>query len=147
SLRLGMAVFLASTAPLPALAALGAGFLAPNLPCLWLLGATAGVYALYFAALGWWLGGRIETPLREWAEIADQIYMKQAWVDDLQFTDHRGALGKIARIGQISRDWLADRGREARDSAAAAEAAQDARKVHEDAVFVMAREQAQVVNA
>jgi methyl-accepting chemotaxis protein len=147
SMRRGVALFLAATAPLPALAALGVTTAIGPAPQAWLLGGLAAGYAAYAGLVGWWLAGRIENPLRQWVEISEQVYMKQAWVDDLVFTNHKGALGKLARFGQISRDWIADRNREAKENAQAVKVAEEARAVQEQASAVKAREQAQVVAA
>ena len=105
-MRRGLALFLAATAPVPALIALAASFAGPlaDLPAVWLLGGAAAATLLYAAGLGWWLGGRIEGPLRQWADITEKVYMKQEFVEDLVFTNHKGALGKLARFAGISRD-------------------------------------------
>ncbi len=148
-MRRGVAVFLAATAPLPALAALGVSAAAPSLqaggPVF--LGGIALASVVYAGVVGWWLGARIEAPLRRWVDISEQVYMKQAFVDDLVFTNHKGALGKLARFAQISRDWIRDRNQEAKDNAEAVKTAEAARKVQEDAAAVKAGEQAQVVRA
>jgi methyl-accepting chemotaxis protein len=148
-MRRGVAFFLAATAPVPALIALAVWFAGPlqDMPAPWLLGGAAIGSLVYAGALGWWLGGRIEGPLRQWVEITEKVYMKQEFVEDLLFTNHKGLLGKLARFAGISRDWLADRAREAKENAQAVKVAEEARRVQEEAATVKAREQATVVAA
>ena len=148
-MRRGVALFLAVIAPLPALAALGVWTAFPelrNAAPLW-IGAIAAANAVGAAALGWWMGWRIEAPLRAWVDVTEKIYMKQEFVPDVPFTDHKGPLGKLARFSVISRDWLADRAREAKTNAEALKVTEAARQAQEEEAGRKAQEQSVVVQA
>ena len=109
------------------------------------LGAAVLLSALGGAGAGWLIGGMIQNPLRRWVDYADKLFMKQDTSEPVPFKDHRGALGKIARMGEVSRVWMADQARdlgEAKKNAAVSEAA---RKVQEEAIALKAYEQASVV--
>ena len=149
SMPRGTALFLGLAAPLPALVALVVylvvpGVFAANLQ--WLLAALAAGTCLYGGALGWWMGRCIEGPLVRWGEIAEKVHITNQWLDDLVYTNHKGALGKLARQALIIRDRLADRAQEAKTNAAAAAAALEARRAQEEAAEAKSREQARVVS-
>ena len=38
----------------------------------------------------------------------DKLYLKQDVSEEAPFKDHRGALGKVARMAEVSRKWMAD---------------------------------------
>jgi methyl-accepting chemotaxis protein len=149
-MRRGVAAFLAVSAPLPALAAIGAWYAAPQLQVLspvWAMAGAAALSAAWAGAVGWWLGERIEAPLRRWVDVTERVYMKQEFVPDVPFTDHRGALGKLARFSIVSRDWLAERAREAKENAEALKVTEAARAAQEEEAALKAREQSTVVTA
>jgi methyl-accepting chemotaxis protein len=148
-MRRGLAAFLALAGPAPTLVVLAAWFATPlrAAPTPWMLGGLAAGGFVYAAILGWWLGVKIDGPLRMWVSIHETVVIKRQFLDDLVFTKHKGAIGDLARFSQISRDWLADRARAAEANAEALKVAEEARRVQEEAAAVKAREQATVVSA
>jgi methyl-accepting chemotaxis protein len=120
---------------------------APREERLWTWGLAA---ALVFAAglgagAGWVIGHAIQAPLRRWVEYADKLFMKQDTSEAAPFKDHRGALGKIARLAEASRKWMADQATLLVETKKEAEVSESARRAQEAAMAQKADEQAEVV--
>ncbi|MDB5424409.1 MAG: mcpA, partial [Phenylobacterium sp.] len=100
SMPAGMAAFLALTAPVPAVATLAIRLAAPDLFAaageIWILAGLALLTCAHAAALGWFMGVRVDRPLRHWADIADRL-TKRDLVVTIPFATHKGALGVMSR--------------------------------------------------
>ncbi len=121
--------------------------IAPGAELAWTLGLTAFLVlaALIGAGVGWAVGDRIQRPLRHWVEYSDKLYMKQDTTEVAPFKDHRGALGKMARMAEVSRKWMFDQAELLAETKKNAEISEAARRVQEEAMGQKAEEQASVV--
>jgi methyl-accepting chemotaxis protein len=120
---------------------------APHAEPLWTVGLAVGVLvaAGLGAGAGWLIGELIQAPLRRWVEYADKLFMKQDTSEVAPFKDHRGALGKIARLAEASRKWMADQAALLVETRKNGEISEAARKAQEEAIAAKADEQATVV--
>ena len=120
---------------------------APGAELGWTIALSALVIAAcgFGAGLGWLVGHAIQAPLKVWVEYSDKLFMKQDTTEVAPFKDHRGALGKMARMAEVSRKWMADQAALLIETQQSAEVAEAARKVQADALERKAEEQAHVV--
>jgi methyl-accepting chemotaxis protein len=120
---------------------------APGAELYWTFGFSACLVlaALIGAGAGWAIGDRIQQPLRRWVDYADKLFMKQDTSEVPPFKDHRGALGKIARMAEASRVWMADQAKLLVETKRTAEVSEAARREQEEGMAAKAEEQAIVV--
>jgi methyl-accepting chemotaxis protein len=109
------------------------------------LGASAVLFGLAAAAMGWLIGDVVQAPLRRWVDYMDKLYLKQDVSEEAPFKDHRGALGKVARMAEVSRKWMADQAADLIETKKNAAASEAARQAQEEAIERKAEEQASVV--
>ena len=72
--------------------------------------------------------------MRRWVEYSDKLIFRQDTSEIPPFTDHRGALGKLARMMELMRKYLVDQAREPAEAKTRAGASEAARKTQEDAI-------------
>jgi methyl-accepting chemotaxis protein len=109
------------------------------------LAAAVLLSALGGAGAGWLIGDLIQNPLKRWVEYADKLFMRQDTSEVPPFKDHRGALGKIARMAEASRTWMADQATDLIETKKNAAVSEAARREQEQAIALKAEEQASVV--
>jgi methyl-accepting chemotaxis protein len=119
----------------------------PQAEPVWTIGLAVAVVlaAGLGAGAGWVIGELIQAPLRRWVDYADKLFMKQDTTEVAPFKDHRGAIGKIARMAEASRKWMAEQAALLVETRRSGEASEAARKVQEEAIAAKAEEQATVV--
>jgi methyl-accepting chemotaxis protein len=120
---------------------------APRLEVICTFGLLMGMVlsGLAAAGFGWWCGDQIQTPLRRWIDYNDKLYLKQDTSEVAPFKDHRGALGKLARMAEVSREWMAEQERDLAQTKKQAEQAQAAKREQDESIAVHAAEQAKVM--
>jgi methyl-accepting chemotaxis protein len=120
---------------------------APRLEGLCTFGLLLGLVlsGLAAAGFGWWCGEQIQTPLRRWVDYNDKLYLKQDTSEAAPFRNHRGALGKLARMAEVARAWMAEQDRDLVETKKQAEQAEAAKRQQDEAIAAQAAEQAGVM--